>query len=88
MAYLFLSQQHKANAGEWSCEAYCGKDYRGLCLSKNMGQHPLDSHSRTIHAYFFLTFDCLDIFMGVICIKDFCVEFKIKLCIAKYSVLN
>lgn len=27
MAYLFLSQHHKTNAGEWSCETYCSEDY-------------------------------------------------------------
>ena len=77
MAYLFLSQQHKANAGEWSCDTYCGKDYRGLCLSTNVRQHTLDTHSRAKPAHVFLTFDCLEFFMAVICIKN-SLEFKIK----------
>lgn len=53
MAYLFLSQHHKANAGEWSCETYCSKDYRGLCLSANVSAHTSESHMDTMQEYYF-----------------------------------
>lgn len=53
MAYLFLSQHHKANAGEWSCETYCSKDYRGMCLSANVSARVFDSHKDTMNACYF-----------------------------------
>lgn len=44
MAYLFLSQLHKANAGECSWETYGSKDGGGMRLSANMCQHSLNAH--------------------------------------------
>lgn len=68
MAYLFLSQHHKANAGEWSCETYCSKDYREF-VCKGVSTHTLDTHSKTIHTCCFLIFHCLS------ALNIFCLEF-------------
>lgn len=43
MAYLFLSQHQRANAGEWSCDTYGSEEYRGLWLSANVRPHTLDA---------------------------------------------
>lgn len=65
MAYLFLSQHHKTNAGEWSCETYSSKD-----------DTTVSAHSFSSFSSLLLIFDCLLLDRGVICIKHFCIEFK------------